>query len=85
MRRLLIQSAWCYRFPARIGRTKVDAFATGPTAARQIAWKAQLRLTGRYRSLATKGKPVQVVVTAIAPELLAFMWAIGQVTSPVQA
>jgi transposase len=85
VRRLLIQSAWCYRFPARIGRTKVDAFATGPTAARQIAWKAQLRLTGRYRSLATKGKPVQVVVTAIARELLAFMCAIGQVTSPVQA
>jgi hypothetical protein len=31
------------------------------------------------RKLAAKGKPIQVVVTAIARELLAFIWAIGQV------
>jgi transposase len=85
VRRILLQSAWCYRFPARVARTKADAFAAGPTPVRQIAWKAQLRLTDRYRALLAKGKPVQVVVTAIARELLAFMWAIGQIEKPAPA
>ena len=63
----------------------MDAFCAGSTAVRQIAWKGQLRLTRRYRKLAAKGKPIQVVVTAIARELLAFMWAIGQVVTPANA
>jgi hypothetical protein len=60
----------------------VDAFCAGSAPVRQIAWKGQLRLSKRYRELAAKGKPIQVVVTAIARELLAFMWAIGQVVTP---
>jgi hypothetical protein len=63
----------------------MDAFCAAPTAVRQIAWKGQLRLTERYRRLAAKGKPIQLVVTAIARELLAFMWAIGQVVTPANA
>ena len=82
VRRILIQSAWGYRFPARVAREKVDAFAAGSAAVRQIAWKAQVRLTARFRALLAKGKPTQVIVTAIARELLAFMWAIGQVEKP---
>jgi hypothetical protein len=71
--------------PARIPRRRVDAFCSGSPAVRQIAWKGQLRLSKRYRELAAKGKPIQVVVTAIARELLAFMWAIGQVVPPANA
>jgi len=44
----------------------------------EIAWRAQLRLCARYRRLTLKGKTKQVVVTAIARELAAFMWAIAQ-------
>jgi len=83
--RLLLQSAWCYRFPARVSRQKVDAFAEGARPIRQIAWKAQLRLCARHLGLAAKRKPPQVAVTAVARELLAFMWAIGQVVAPVPA
>jgi transposase len=85
MRRVLLQCAWCYRFPARVTRDKADAFAAGSSRVRQIAWKAQVRLTNRYRALLAKGKPVQVVIAAIARELLAFMWAIGQVEKPASA
>jgi transposase len=85
VRRILIQSAWCYRYTARVSRYKADAFAANSSTVRQIAWKAQLRLTKRYRALATRGKPIQVVITAIARELLAFMWAIGQVEKPANA
>lgn len=51
----------------------------------QIAWKAQVRLCGRYRKLMTKGKPKGVVVTAIAREMAAFLWAIGQQVAPTTA
>jgi len=85
VRRVLTQAAWCYRFPARVPRRRVDAFCAGSAAVREIAWKGQLRLTKRYRALAAKGKPIQVVVTAIARELLAFMWAIGQTVTPAKA
>jgi transposase len=85
VRRVLTQAAWCYRFPARVPRRQVDTYCNGLPAVRQLAWKCQLRLTKRYRVLAAKGKPIQVVVTAIARELLAFMWAIGQVVPPTNA
>jgi hypothetical protein len=44
---------------------------------KEIAWKAQHRLYGRYRRLIGKGKTKQQVVTAVARELLGFIWAIG--------
>jgi 2'-5' RNA ligase len=43
-----------------------------------IAWKAQVRLCKRYRRLVARGKNANVVVTAIAREILAFLWAIAR-------
>ena len=37
----------------------------------------QLRLCKRFRRLSARGKHANVVVTAIAREMLAFMWAIA--------
>ena len=42
-----------------------------------IAWKAQHRLHERYRRMSARGKPSPQVVTAVARELLGFVWAIG--------
>ena len=55
-----------------------------PKAIRDIGWKAQVRLCKRYRRLISRGKNSNVAVTAIARELLAFMWAIAQEV-PIQA
>ena len=77
-RRLLIESAWSYRFPARVGKEKQAKVAAAPRAVREIAWKAQTRLCGRFRKLARKGKRSTVVATAIARELAAFIWAINR-------
>ena len=44
---------------------------------KEIAWKAQHRLHGRYRRLLAKGKTKQKVITALARELLGFVWAVG--------
>ena len=49
-----------------------------PKPARDIGWKAQVRLCKRYRRLAARGKHHNIIVTAIARELLAFMWAIAK-------
>jgi transposase len=80
-RTLLIEAAHSYRFPARIARRKLAAVDAVPEAVRAIAWKAQTRLCQRYRSMMARGKPKQVVVTAIARELAGFVWSIACLTS----
>jgi transposase len=77
-RRILVECAWAYRHPPRVGRKKEDKVAAAPRAAREIAWKAQHRLYARYRALTRRGKLKTVVVTAIARELSGFIWAINR-------
>jgi len=47
-------------------------------AARDIAWRAQVRLCKRFQKMIARGKNANIVVTAIARELAAFMWAIAK-------
>jgi transposase len=81
-RRLLIEAAWCYRFPARVSRELRLRQEEQPRPIRAIAWKAQLRLCARYRKLARSGKPANVVTAAIARELAGFIWAIARRVPP---
>ena len=76
-RRVLVEAAWAYRHPARVGFEKQASVAAAPRPAREIAWKAQVRLCKRFRSLTRKGKKSTVVAIAIARELAAFIWAIA--------
>ena len=76
-RRVLVEAAWAYRFPARISRRLLLRQEQLPRRVRETAWKAQLRLCARFRRLMARGKPKQVVTAAIARELSAFMWAIA--------
>lgn len=71
-RRILVEAAWSYRYPPRVSRDKQPKVEAAPRRAREIAWKAQTRLCGRFRSLERKGKRRTVIVTAIARELSAF-------------
>src|SRR5258705_481651 len=77
-RRILVEAAWSYRYPPRVSREKQMKVAAAPRAVREIAWKAQMRLCGRFRSLTRKGKRPTVVATAIAREPAAFIWAINR-------
>jgi transposase len=79
-RRMLIEAAWSYRFPARVSRVLLLRQEGLPKPIRETAWKAQLRLCRRYRQLANRGKPATVVTTAIARELAGFVWAIARQT-----
>jgi transposase len=82
-RRLLIEAAWCYRFPARLSRELLLRQEEQPKPIREIAWKAQVRLCARYRKLARTGKPANVVTAAIARELVGFIWAIARSVPPI--
>jgi transposase IS116/IS110/IS902 family protein len=76
-RRILVEAAWSYRYPPRVSREKQPKVAAAPRRVREIAWKAQATLCGCFRSLERKGKRRTVIVTAIARELSAFIWAIN--------
>jgi len=77
-RRVLIEGAWAYRYPAKISAHIQRRIHKLPKVAQDIGWKAQLRLCKRYRRLIGRGKHANIVTTAIARELLAFMWAIAK-------
>src|SRR6201991_3177804 len=72
-RRVLVECSWSYRHPPRVGKKKLGKVEATPTAVQEIAWKAQARLTARYRALARRGKRPTLVVTAIARELSALL------------
>lgn len=80
-RHILIESAWAYRFPPRVGRAKQARLTDAPREAAAIAWKAQARLYARYRTLVRKGKLKTVAIAAIARELAGFVWAINRVVT----
>ena len=81
-RRVLVEAAWSYRHPARVSQTLQDRLDGLPKAVREIAWKAQIRLCGRYRRLSAAGKKLPVVIAAVAREMAAFLWAIGRQVAP---
>jgi transposase len=81
-RRVLVEGAWTYRHGARVGPALLDRTCNPSKPVRDISWKAQLRLCSRFRRLILAGKPATVVVTAIARETAAFLWAIARVVSP---
>jgi transposase len=78
-RRVLIQSAWCYRHPARVTKGKEPAFSDAEKSMRDVAWRAQLRLSKRYRRLIALGKRAPVACAAVARELATFIWEMGQI------
>jgi len=82
VRHLLVESAWTYRHPPRVGKAKLPKLERVSPEVREIAWKAQSRLTARYRALTARGKKTTVTCTAIARELAAFMWAVAREARP---
>jgi hypothetical protein len=81
----LVEAAWCYRHPARIGPVKLKRYEAAPPAVRDIAWKAQTRLAARYRALIRRGKLKSVAIAALARELAGFVWAVHRALTPERA
>ena len=77
-RRVLVEGAWAYRYPAKVSRQLQLRLEHQPKSMQDISWKAQVRLCKRYRRLVAKGKHANVVTVAIARELVGFVWAMAQ-------
>ena len=77
LRRIVVESAWCYRHLPRVGEKLRKRHQGVPAEITEIAWKAQNRLHKRYMKLTMGGKDRRKVMTAVARELLGFIWAIG--------
>jgi len=74
-RRVLVEGAWAYRYPAKVSRHLQLRLEKVPKVIQDISWKAQVRLCKRYRRLIARGKNANQVVVAIAREMAAFVWA----------
>jgi transposase len=78
IRSLLYEAAWSYRQTPKVGAYMLQHMPKNLTQeVKDIAWKAQLRLHRRYRQLLGRGKKAQVAITAVARELVGFMWCIA--------
>ena len=86
LRRVLLEAAWTYQHRPNVqGRVlRRQKSLELSEEARQIAWKAQQRLHKRFAALTARGKERNVAATAIARELLGFMWAIAVHTEAQQ-
>jgi transposase len=77
LRRIIVESAWSYRHRPSIGAKLRKRQEGVPAEITEIAWKAQNRLHKRYMKLMAAGKDQRKVMTAVARELMGFIWAIG--------
>jgi transposase len=77
LRRIVVEAGWAYRHRPSVGTSLRLRQELVSEEVKEIAWKAQHRLHGRYRKMMARGKNKNVVITAIGRELLGFIWAIG--------
>jgi transposase len=78
-RRILVEAAWNNRFKAQVTRTLEVRQEGQPKAIRDISWKAQLRLSKRWRVLSVGRKLNQnKICVAIARELAGFIWDVAR-------
>ena len=73
VRRVLVEAAWQYRYPARKTAVLQRRAERASEQVQEIAWKAQKRLCARYRLLEARGKLKVQVCIAIARELAGFI------------
>jgi transposase len=78
VRRILVESTWHYRRQPRMSKAIRARNERVSAPVRAIAWKAQQRLHTRLYRLMGRGKPASQAVTAVARELVGFVWAIAR-------
>jgi transposase len=84
-RRLLTEASWHYRYPARLSNTLKSRQEGLPETIQRHAWKAQVRLCGRFAHLQRRGVQINKVCIATARELTGFIWAICRQASAASA
>lgn len=76
-RRMLVECAWSYRFPARQTAHIKRKSKNASNYAKEVSWKAQKRLCARYQTFTQASKDTRTTIVAIARELVGFVWDIA--------
>ena len=82
-RRVLVDGAWAYRYPAKVSRPVQLRLEKQPKVIQDMSGKAQVSLCQRSRRLTSRGKPAHGVTVAIARELTGLLWAIAKAVPSV--
>lgn len=76
---ILVEAAWNNRHPAKVSRVLEVRHEGQAKSIRDICWKAQLRLSKRWRSLGMGRKLNQnKICVAVARELAGFIWDVAR-------
>jgi transposase len=78
LRRILVESAWHYRWAPGLSKAMKQRRKDLPADVLAIVRKADQRLHKKYTGLINKGKSSKIAAVAVARELAGFIWAIGQ-------
>lgn len=76
-RHVLVQAAWSYRYPPRVGARLRERQEGLPPDVVAHSWKAQHRLHKLFRRIEQR-RGSRVAVVAVARELAGFLWAVLQ-------
>jgi transposase len=76
-RRMLVEIAWHYQHGPRVSPIIAARQDQLPKEITAIAWKAQLRLSAKFKRLLVRRVMKNKAVVAVARELTGFVWAIG--------
>lgn len=77
LRRIAVEAAWPCARPPAVGAALRRRQLGQSAEIIELAWKAQHRLHSRFRKLLGRGKSRPQAATAVARELLGFVWAIA--------
>jgi transposase len=76
-RHILVQAAWSYRYPPRVGARLSERQEGLPPEVVAHSWKAQHRLHKLFRRIEER-RGSRIAVVAVARELAGFVWAVLQ-------
>jgi transposase len=82
LRRVLVEAAWAYQHRPAVGEKLAKRLEGQPADAVAYAWRAQCRLSARFRTLAVR-KGSNKATVAVARELAGFVW--GMMTGNLSA
>lgn len=77
-RRLLVEASWAYTRGPKVSPIIRRRQKDLPQNIIEMAWHAQMRLSQNYQRMVRKGKNPKLAVTAVARELIGFMWEISK-------
>jgi transposase len=76
---MLVEAAHSYRLPPKVSAQLTERQHGQSREIKELSWRAQNRLSGKYRKLVARGLHRNKAVTAVARELAGFLWELHRI------